>query len=247
MKPFIIITLACISLVPEVFSQAACSNLQIESPVVSKPTDGSIVSVTCSTLTVKWKGAADQTYVLKVVSIDPITREAVELPTPTNVSCDNFYNCTVTIPVKANNYLNWSVQAIQLVDNRTFLSYPFRGEQDYQVPACESITSEIKEKESMNAALYEVNEMALAALGRVKIYPNPSKNVLNVNWQGEYKGNAKLMIMDVAGKTIQSQTIEKAALNYNNQLPVSFLKPGAYYLYIKLENGRSLSSKFYKN
>jgi len=57
MKPVFICL--CLFLASKAFSQVACFNTKIETPVISKPTEASIISTTCSTLVVKWKGGTD--------------------------------------------------------------------------------------------------------------------------------------------------------------------------------------------
>ncbi|MEJ7676807.1 MAG: hypothetical protein WKG06_02795 [Segetibacter sp.] len=108
MKPFLFISLSLLLTSKNAFTQGACSNIKIETPVVSKPAAGSIVSATCSALVVKWKGNADQTYVVQATHYNSSTNKT-DIAVGTKVTCDNSQNCTATIPVTIGTKVSWSV------------------------------------------------------------------------------------------------------------------------------------------
>jgi len=70
---------------------------------------------------------------------------------------------------------------------------------------------------------------------------------LNIRWNGEYTGTAKISVMDISGKTIKSLDIKKEQAGYSNALSVNTLLPGTYILYIKMANGKSVVTRFLKN
>src|SRR2546425_9307940 len=82
---------------------------------------------------------------------------------------------------------------------------------------------------------------------KVTVYPNPVIDVLNLKWNSEYKGNARITIMDASGKMIKMIDVKKELTDYNNRILVSTLRSGIYYVGIKMQNGRSLITTFFKN
>lgn len=76
------------------------------------------------------------------------------------------------------------------------------------------------------------------------LYPNPTKNIINVQSQQLSLDNATIEVYDFSGKTVKSK-------NFNGQkrtvsLNVSRLKTGIYFLKIKTANGASQLLKFIK-
>src|SRR5829696_2247812 len=99
----LLIALCSIISVSHASGQGSCttSNIKIETPAVTKPTEGSVVSATCSTLVVQWKGSTGQTYEVKGTYKDLATSEIKQTAAATNLSCNASYVCNATIPVSA--------------------------------------------------------------------------------------------------------------------------------------------------
>ena len=76
------------------------------------------------------------------------------------------------------------------------------------------------------------------------ITPNPVIDQLNLKWNSDYVGGAKLTVMDMSGRRVIDFDINKAGAVYNSLLPVNILKPGTYYLFVRMNNGKSVSSTF---
>ena len=85
-----------------------------------------------------------------------------------------------------------------------------------------------------------VNNNGLNAL---KVYPNPSKNILNIAINNEMTVES-VKISDLLGKTYNSKpVINDSALQIN----VSKLSKGYYVLEVAFSNGKSFTEKFIKN
>ncbi|MEO6729772.1 MAG: T9SS type A sorting domain-containing protein [Ferruginibacter sp.] len=232
MKRIFFISLCILVLVSNAFSQGACSNIKIESAVVSKPIDGSIISATCSQLTVQWKGSIDQHYVINATMKDiqailPI--DAVLITT----ACDNNGNCTANIPVKEGAIVSWSVQASAEVEGRIFYSYPFRGEQDYVIPTC--VANAKVKPGAINPAVAEIENDKT----KVALYPNPVRSVLNINLTGVAKSKgstATIRIFDMNGKNILTNQSGMGSIQIN----VSKFSSGIYFLNVQNSKGEVL-------
>jgi len=247
MKHLFLTSLSILFLISNTFSQGACSNIKIESPVVSKPTEGNIVSATCYEFIVQWKGRADQTYIVRGSYKDPATNSTNELPPAINITCDNAFTCTATIPVTGGTLVSWNVQAMGIINDRSFYSYLFRGEQDYAVPGC--VAAPIANPANVNAekALLRNNDkMPDNDKMKVEVYPNPVRTTLNVNLNSVAKTNAGkviIRIFDVNGKTV---LVRQAALG-NVQINVSRLSNGTYFINVQDGKGKVLhKAKFIK-
>lgn len=114
-------------------SQDICPPSKGPSPVVPKPTEASLVTVTCSSLVVKWKGNANQTYEVKGTYNNGGT---ITITMGTNITCDGSLNCTATIPVVPGTMVTWSIETINDINGRTLHSYPVIGVLENPIPAC---------------------------------------------------------------------------------------------------------------
>lgn len=127
MKRLFLLSIGCFILMGQAFPQGPCANVKVETPAVPKPTNGNIISATCSSMVVSWQGSAHQTYVARATWFNTATNKT-DTAVATNIICDVSFNCTATIPVIAGTNISWSVQATAIIDDRTFYSYPFRGD-----------------------------------------------------------------------------------------------------------------------
>lgn len=76
------------------------------------------------------------------------------------------------------------------------------------------------------------------------IYPNPVKNILNIQGQNNYSSDASVQVFDINGKLLEFEIID--LVDSNNALNVSHLKSGVYFLTIKNKNGDKQTLKFIK-
>ncbi|MGK0363803.1 MAG: hypothetical protein ACI85O_000856 [Saprospiraceae bacterium] len=80
----------------------------------------------------------------------------------------------------------------------------------------------------------------------VQVYPNPAKDVLNVNYQIQPQGDAVMTIMDVTGRVVYETSISNDdAAKQRTVIQVSQFAKGAYFLKIN-SNRNSKTVKFFK-
>jgi len=79
-------------------------------------------------------------------------------------------------------------------------------------------------------------------LGTVKVYPNPTSNILYITFEKEMSGLTSIYVLDQTGRIVLENTMN-AQLNYS--VDVNSLVDGVYF--VKVENeGRELIMKFIK-
>jgi len=110
-----------------------------------------------------------------------------------------------------------------------------------------STEKQAAEEKSDVAATEVGKENLIVSNDKLAMYPNPVNSILNIKLSSEYKGNAKLRIVDISGQEVKTIDMNKQQYEYINHVTVSGLKPGMYYLSIRMRNGRSLTSRFIKN
>ncbi len=64
-------------------------------------------------------------------------------------------------------------------------------------------------------------------------YPNPTDNVLNINFNSEIKGNFELTMTDVLGRKVYRNSFDKKEFSYKQEINVKNYAGGVYILEIK--------------
>lgn len=192
----------------------------------------------CDAIIISWKGNKAQTYTITASYTDATGATSAVAPTY-NIACGSDLMCSVTLPVKTNGSINWSIQAVQEIDGRVFQSYPHRGEfkgcnTDHLVPLA-------------STNLIDASSKIVTVASGLTVYPNPATGALTFNWKSEYKGAATVTIMDAAGKAISAMDIKKYQRDYVRRLSVNNLSPGLYYVQVIMQNGQLLTARFIKN
>ncbi|WNH12724.1 family 16 glycosylhydrolase [Thalassobellus suaedae] len=79
---------------------------------------------------------------------------------------------------------------------------------------------------------------------KIKLYPNPVSDRLNVLMENYSNADMELQIIDVSGRLVfkQDYTINNRSLEFNT----SFLKQGIYFLSLKFNDGKLSTHKFVK-
>jgi len=139
MKIIVLLALALPTRVGTASGQS-CFNQRVQSSVVPKPSDVEIIAASCSTLVIKWKGFADQKYEVNGAFTDPVTNLGAATGEAQNITGDDDFNYTATIPVKPGMRVGFNIVAMSVIDNRTFTSYPFRSTEEYTIPDCNEVT-----------------------------------------------------------------------------------------------------------
>lgn len=224
-----------------IFGQGPCSNLKIESAVVSKATDA-IASATCTGFTLQWQespGSTNQDYIARIMfrnSLNPAQIDTVSSP----VLVGTF---TATFPVTAGMVINWSIEGIKTIDSRTFYSYPLRSNEEYTIPDCVSPAVAAESTTLMSNKLPGTEAEKI----KVDLYPNPVHTVLNLNVSNMVKTdvakNGLIRVVGIDGKTVLTQ---KAAFG-SVQVNVSRLIIGTYFIRVEDAGGKLLYiAKFVK-
>jgi poly(3-hydroxybutyrate) depolymerase len=78
------------------------------------------------------------------------------------------------------------------------------------------------------------------------LYPNPTRNVLNIRCISDSVGQARMVIYDVYGAALRTTDFAKAQSVYEVQTTVTNLKAGVYYLEIIIEGRKRMIAKFIK-
>ena len=243
MKSIVFICLAFFAGAGSAFSQIACFTNKVESPAVAKPSDGHIVSATCSVLVVGWR-SNDPNFLVNGTFIDPVTHNAASLPPATNLNC-NGGNCTASLAVTPGSLVSWNVQAISIIDERTFYSYPLEGTQHFAIPACS--TPQIVKTNSPSMDDDGKREISANEMMKVKLFPNPVHSVLNLSLHADagnkYIKNAIIKIVDGSGKVIMNQKTTSP----NVQVNVKGLSRNAYFIRVEDATGKLLyTARFIK-
>jgi poly(3-hydroxybutyrate) depolymerase len=98
-----------------------------------------------------------------------------------------------------------------------------------------------------NASLNVIDIVSSEANSKVMIYPNPVAGSLNFKWTSDFRGTAKLNIVNVSGQIVKTWQIKKDQQDFNKTMDVSALKPGVSMIQIQTNDGKSINKKFLKN
>ena len=127
--------------------------------------------------------------------------------------------------------VNWNVEAVSVVDNTTFYSHPLRGGKDYLIPTCESTIAANTTKTNSLSVISDKNM-------KVKVYPNPVRSILNIEFNGAASSTKVIDIFSVNGRAVITQhTSENLA-----QIDFKQLNSGTYFIKIADANGKLLFS-----
>jgi hypothetical protein len=77
-------------------------------------------------------------------------------------------------------------------------------------------------------------------LYNVSVYPNPARDMINVDLTSENTGSISFDIVDVTGKQTSSETINHAGGAMTYTTSVSHLSKGIYFVYILTNQGKTV-------
>lgn len=83
-------------------------------------------------------------------------------------------------------------------------------------------------------------------ISKISIFPNPAKDLININLGQKMEQKATVQVMDALGKVYLEQTFEKSE-NTALQIPIQQLNNGLYYMTIKVDNQKMFSKKLVVN
>ena len=71
----------------------------------------------------------------------------------------------------------------------------------------------------------------------MSIYPNPTRGVLNIEFNNIDNKISSLSIVNVLGDRIYNEDLESSTSKYSNQLDLSKYSDGIYFVRFKTKNG----------
>jgi len=233
MKTIFLIAIVALAFATNASGQA-CNVQPLQSPVSKKPSSATVSMINCNEMQMQWKGNPNQMYKLNITVKDAATNKIIKTISSKAYKHDGL-NYAASIAVTAGTKLNWTVQAITVISNRTFYSYPLRSK-DFIVPGCDkAVTSVGAVKENAVAA----KDIKIAA----KLYPNPVQSILHISLESKSNTLKNITIFDAYGKTL----ITQRSTQNNIQADVKRLVIGSYFIRITDGGGRLLfNGKFIK-
>lgn len=221
----ILIFLICLLIINTATAQCN-GNIKIISAASPKPTEP-VVSITCSTFTVKWKGQTNQSFVITVIEKTKAYRTSDTIRT-TKYSFDGSYYST-TINLQQGKIIYWAIEAITVINNTNYYSYALRGVEG--VPNClQNAIAHNTKKDNSLTVITNINKL-------VKIYPNPFQSLLNIEFVSKSNLNASINIYDANGKLFLTKSAQG-----NTQLDLKQLTAGTYLIKINDEDSKILYS-----
>jgi len=151
-------------------------------------------------------------------NIDGVTGYIVELDTTPTFNSPSTYNVTTNeLTVLSSELLSgktyyWRVKAIHSKDESDW-SIVWQFNYTYNVGI-------------------ESNEQGET----IAIYPNPAKNIFNININTNHSSDASLNIIDITGRIVYNESITLHKGNNNKPINVSSLTQGVYIISIKNDN-----------
>jgi hypothetical protein len=73
-------------------------------------------------------------------------------------------------------------------------------------------------------------EVTRGMAAKVRVYPNPVRESLQLSLQSQQKGKVQLMVIDISGRQVYTQTVELNSGQNVIRIPVQNLAPGNYRL-----------------
>jgi len=81
----------------------------------------------------------------------------------------------------------------------------------------------------------ESDNLSLAS--RINIYPNPSNGIFNIHIQSSESETFDIFVMDLLGRSVYEKHLTDINMSYNDQIDLSNLNPGVYYLKVVGKDG----------
>jgi hypothetical protein len=87
---------------------------------------------------------------------------------------------------------------------------------------------------------YETSIEEIVENGAFRIFPNPAREVLNIDFSAKKQTNVKVLLQTADGRIIKKAAQSVTTGNNHIQLPVSTLKSGFYVLSLEFPEGRKM-------
>jgi PKD repeat protein len=125
------------------------------------------------------------------------------------------------------------------------VDYSFKNDGIYDVTLKAVSGTDFTEYSQKVEVLKSVTKVVKIENPELDVYPNPVKDVLKIKFGNPVEGNIQIGIMNIAGKSVYSQSINADGL-IQTEVNVNQLNPGIYFLRIMNGKNRIADRKFVK-
>ncbi|UZR99434.1 cadherin domain-containing protein [Chondrinema litorale] len=132
--------------------------------------------------------------------------------------------------VNAGNYLIKSDYQVSVVEKELNKIPVENGDDSVKIKLS------INDTKTWTEVLYVTATDNYQELQGVTFFPNPFGDVLNYEIDNEYIGELELRVLDLSGRLIKNENIQKQQLNYADQLTLPDLSKGMYLIRIQSDN-----------
>jgi len=99
-------------------------------------------------------------------------------------------------------------------------------------------------------AAYKLSDVVMISSGNQKtieqLYPNPVREQLNVVLNNDAKGNGRISVYDLTGRTMHQEAIDKSQEVYTTSVNMKNLVPGLYIVEVKVGEGYKVMQRILK-
>jgi hypothetical protein len=135
---------------------------------------------------------------------------------------------------------NWSNAANNENDENTLVIHNFNIANQYYQEFAQRITDLNKGFAAVNFQLLGLSKDLNASVKTVKVYPNPNAGSFNVSVTDKNLGSVRLILTDVAGKTVYENTVKVNGAE-DIKIETSNLPRGIYNLQLNSSKGMQMS------
>lgn len=153
-----------------------------------------------------------------------------------------FWNCKapkITINRPPSYHVNWAIGCIGYITNVGYTADPFGVIESYGVPiaAIPSLfLAQLKERLTGLTSTPQIKE----STSIIKLYPNPAKSYLSVEYSISENSNVKLTLINLNGQVIKSIVkTNQSAGDYKETIALSQVPAGMYIVELKVGNNVS--------
>lgn len=125
------------------------------------------------------------------------------------------------------------------------VNYNFENDGVYEVKLKAVVGGDFSEYTQQVVVMKSITGTDIINQSEIKIYPNPVKEMLRINFGNPVQGNLSIEIMNIAGKKVQSQILNADGYSHAG-INVQHLRTGIYFLRITNGQHSVVDQKFVK-
>jgi hypothetical protein len=142
-------------------------------------------------------------------------------------------NFTVISPKEGVNY-EWNFGDGKVLTGAE-VNYNFENDGVYEVKLKAVVGGDFSEYTQQVVVMKSITGTDIINQSEIKIFPNPVKEMLRINFGNPVLGNFSIEIMNIAGKKVQSQILNADGFSHA-EINVQNLRTGIYFL--RITNGQ---------